>query len=126
LRVGRSADQRVEHRPTHAICDAALGPYRSSEPAPADELWDSLGPEMLCPADRNFYSFERSRRPAAPARSCCGGVKSDIGLPRDQTLSDGFYMTSIYALKNRRARRDGEQARVIEYQLDDPGLPETD
>jgi hypothetical protein len=35
-------------------------------------------------------------------------------------------MTSIYALKNRRARRDGEQARVIEYQLDDPGLPETD
>jgi hypothetical protein len=53
LRVGGSADQRVEHRPTHAICDAALGPYRSSEQAPADELWDSLGPEMLCPAIEN-------------------------------------------------------------------------
>ncbi|MGH8300987.1 MAG: IS4 family transposase, partial [Steroidobacteraceae bacterium] len=49
---------------------------------------------------------------------------SDVGLPREQTLSDGSYLTSIYALKDRKARRDGAQARVIEYRLDDPALAE--
>jgi hypothetical protein len=50
-------------------------------------------------------------------------VKSDIGVPHERTLSDGLYMTSIHALKNRRARPPSR--RTIEL-LDDPGLPETD
>ncbi len=44
--------------------------------------------------------------------------------PREQTLSDGSYLTSIYALKDRKARRDGQPARVIEYQLQDRALTE--
>jgi hypothetical protein len=40
------------------------------------------------------------------------------------TLADGSYLTSIYALKDRKASRDGQPARVIEYQLEDPALAE--
>jgi Insertion element 4 transposase N-terminal/Transposase DDE domain len=109
---------------THAICDAALGPYTSSEQELAERLWDSLGDGMLCLADRNFYSFERFQTARATGAQLLWRVKSDVGLPREQTFPDGSYLTSIYALKNRKARRDGERARVVEYRLDDPALAE--
>jgi Insertion element 4 transposase N-terminal/Transposase DDE domain len=109
---------------THAVVDAALGPYTSSEPALAERLWGSLDAGMLCLADRNFYSFERFQTARRTGAQLLWRVKSDVGLPREQTLPDGSYLTSIYARKNRRARRDGERARVIEYRLADPALAE--
>lgn len=111
---------------THAIFDAALGPYTSSEQALADRLWDSLDEGMLCLADRNFYSFERFQRARATGAQLLWRVKSDVGLPREQALADGSYLTSVYAPKNRKARRDGERARVVEYRLDDPALADDD
>jgi hypothetical protein len=111
---------------THAIYDAALGPYGRSEQALADRLWGSLGEGVLCLADRNFFSFERFQKARQTGAQLLWRVKSDIGLPREQTLPDGSYLTSIHALKNRRARRDGQPARVIEYRLEDPALQEQD
>lgn len=106
---------------THAITRVALGPYTTGELALADELWDSLSAGMLCLADRNFYSFERFQKARGTGAQLLWRVKSDVGLPREQTLADGSYLTSIYALKNRKAKRDGTRARVIEYELDDHG-----
>ena len=41
-------------------------------------------------------------------------------LPREQQLADGSYLTRIYANQSdQRAHRDGQQVRVVEYQLDD-------
>ena len=111
---------------THAITRVALGPYTAGELALADELWSSLGAGMLCLADRNFYSFERFQKARGTGAQLLWRVKSDIGLPRERTLPDGSYLTSIYALKNRRAKRDGAPARVIEYELDDPGRGDND
>jgi transposase IS4-like protein/DDE family transposase len=111
---------------THAVYDAALGPYRGSEQALADRLWGSLEPGMLCLADRNFYSFERFQTARQTGAQLLWRVRSDIGLPREQTLPDGSYMTSIHARKDRRARRDGHRARVVEYRLDDPAVSEHD
>ena len=107
---------------THAIFDAALGPYTSSEQELAERLWGSLTDAMLCLADRNFYSFERFQTARATGAQLLWRVKADVGLPREQALADGSYLTSIYALKNRKAKRDGEPARVIEYRLEDPAL----
>jgi hypothetical protein len=109
---------------THAIFDAALGPYRDSEPALAERLWGSLESGMLCLADRGFYSFERFQAARATGAQLLWRVKSDAGLPREQTLCDGSYLTSIHARNDRRARRAGEPTRVVEYRLDDPVLPE--
>jgi hypothetical protein len=111
---------------THAITQVALGPYTTGELALADELWSSLAAGMLCLADRGFYSFERFERARATGAQLLWRVKSDVGLPREQTLPDGSYLTSIYALKNRKAKRDGARARVVEYELDDPGRAAND
>jgi hypothetical protein len=109
---------------THAIFDAALGPYASSERVLADRLWGSLKEGMLCLADRGFYSFECFQAARATGAQLLWRVKTDVGLPRERTLSDGSYLTSIYAPKDRKAKRDGQRARVIEYRLDDPALAE--
>ena len=111
---------------THAIMNVALGPYTTGELVLADELWSSLAAGMLCLADRNFYSFERFQKARQTGAQLLWRVKSDVGLPRERTLSDGSYLTRIYALKNRKAKRAGVRARVIEYELDDPGRPAND
>jgi hypothetical protein len=105
---------------THTICDVALGPCASAENALADELVGSLEQGSLCLADRGFYSFERFQTARASGAQLLWRVQSSVGLPREQTLEDGSYLTSIYALKDRKARRDGAPARVIEYALEDP------
>jgi hypothetical protein len=111
---------------THAIFDLALGRYESAERTLAEQLFGSLGEGMLCLADRGFYSFEAFQKARGSRAQLLWRVKSDVGLPREQTLSDGSYLTSIYALKDRQARRDGQPARVVEYRLDDPALGEED
>jgi hypothetical protein len=106
---------------THAITRVALGPCTSGELALADELWDSLSEGVLCLADRNFYSYERFQRARQTGAQLLWRVRSNVGLPREQILPDGSYLTSIYPLKDRRAKRGGARARVIEYELDDVG-----
>jgi hypothetical protein len=107
---------------THAITAAALGPYTSSEQELTERLLGKLEDGMLCLADRNFYSFERFKTASQSGAQLLWRVKSDVGLPRDQTLSDGSYLTSIHPLKDRRARRNGVAARVVEYRLDDAAV----
>src|SRR5674476_559157 len=43
---------------THAMFDAVIGPYTTSENAASAELIGRLEPGMLCLADRGFYSFK--------------------------------------------------------------------
>ena len=112
---------------THAICDAALGPYGSGENALADELLGALGAGMLCLADRGFYSFERFQNARKTGAQLLWRVKTNLVMAREQSLADGSYLTRIYKdRKEQRAKRDGQLARVVEYQLDDPGLPDSE
>jgi hypothetical protein len=111
---------------THAIFDVALGPYATAERTLAGRLWGSLAPGMLCLADRGFYSYECFQNARATGAELLWRVKRDVGLPREQTLADGSYLTRIYKLADRKSRRDGQPARVIEYRLDDPALGEED
>ncbi len=106
---------------THAITNVALGAYTTGELSLADELWDSLTGGMLCLADRNFYSYERFQKARSSGAQLLWRVRSNVGLPRERSLADGSYLTSVYPVKDRRAKRDGTPARVIEYELDDPG-----
>jgi hypothetical protein len=107
---------------THAIFDAALGPYTTSERVLADRLWNSLEEGMLCVADRGFYGFERFKTAAETGAELLWRVNSTVGLPREQTLEDGSYLTHIAKDNHGRRRRDGLPVRVVEYQLDDLAL----
>jgi hypothetical protein len=112
---------------THAITDAALGPYTTGENALADELLGALSEGMLCLADRGFYSFERFESARRTGVQLLWRVKSNMVLPREQQLADGSYLTRIYANQpDQRAKRDGVVMRVIEYGIDDPGVPQAE
>ena len=111
---------------THAITDAAIGPYRSDERTLAGELLGSLDAEMLCLADRNFYGFERFQKAAKTGAQLLWRVNSTVRLPREQTLADGSYLTHISQANHGKPRRRGPPARVIEYTLEDPGLPQAE
>jgi Insertion element 4 transposase N-terminal/Transposase DDE domain len=112
---------------THAICDASLGPYSSSEKELADQLLGSLQEGMLCLADRGFYSFERFQNARNTGAQLLWRVMSHMLLPREEQLADGSYLTRIYkSQKDQRAKRGGERVRVIEYQFDEPALSQGD
>jgi hypothetical protein len=105
---------------THAICAAAMGPLSEGENALADRLLPGLGPGVLCLADRGFYSFERFQHARQTGAALLWRVKHNQVLPREQQLPDGSYLTRIYANQpDQRAHRDGQQVRVVEYQIDD-------
>jgi hypothetical protein len=112
---------------THAITSAALGPYASSERELADRLLGALGPGMLCLADRGFYSFEYFQNARQTGAQLLWRVMSHMLLPREQQLSDGSYLTRVYRCQgDQRARRDGVTVRVVEYKLEDPGVPQAE
>jgi len=111
---------------THAITSAALGPYETSENELADELLGALAPGMLCLADRGVYSFERFKTARETGAQLLWRVKSNMRLPREQTLPDGSYLSSVYAHADRHAHSDPARVRVIDYQLDDPGLSQAE
>jgi hypothetical protein len=112
---------------THAIVDAVQGPYTSGEQTLARQLareGGPLGPGVLVLADRLFTGAELWRAMARTGaelvwRVKCG-TKTAPKLPVDQVLSDGSWLSRIYAASDRR-RRHPITVRVIEYALADPG-----
>ncbi len=111
---------------THAITSAALGPYTTSELVLADELLGWLSPGMLCLADRGFYSFERFHNAHATGAQLLWRVGSNVKLEREQPLGDGSFLTHIQRIRHGRDRHTATQARVVDYTLEDPGLPATE
>jgi transposase IS4-like protein/DDE family transposase len=108
---------------THVVVAASIAPYKHSEVAMATLLLPaSLTAEMLVMADRNFYSFKLWQACAASGAKLLWRVKSNLVLPVQQELADGSYLSVIFDSEDR-ARRSGQQVRVIDYTLKDSGAP---
>src|SRR6266540_232322 len=96
---------------THAIVDAVQGPYSSGEQTLARHLardGGRLGPGVLLLADRLFVGAELWRQMARTGadlvwRVKCGS-KTAPKLPVDQVLSDGSWLSRLYAGTDRRKR----------------------
>lgn len=108
---------------SHAIIDAACGPYSVSETAAAGELLDRLAPEMLCLADRGFYSHAAWIRAAATGADLCWRVSANLKLPVLEQLKDGSWISEVFDSKTDKARHRGTRVRVIEYTIKDGREP---
>lgn len=97
---------------THAVIGTALGANRASEVALADALLPTLQPDMLCLADRLYFSRVRWAAAAATGAALLWRLADDVRLPVEQELPDGTYLTTV---------TPGCRARVITYTL--PGVP---
>lgn len=104
---------------THAMFDAALGPYTVTENMLARELLARLEVGMVCLADRGFYSFELWNAARESGADLLWRVRDRLTLEPVEDLSDGSYLAHVFHAKRDRARKDPVTVRVIEYHVED-------
>lgn len=109
---------------THAITAAALGPFKTSEPALARELFGHLGTGDLLLADRGFTGMQLWRAASIGGADLLWRIRSHHILPVREEFVDGSYLSEIVEAKDHRKRADPTRVRVIEYTLQGPGFPE--
>lgn len=104
---------------THILFGARAGGSRESEVQLAQDVIDQLQPDMLCLADRAFFSYRSWQRADKTGAALVWRAKTNLRLPLRQRLSDGSYLSQIYAsTRDRRLDREGLWVRVIEYRLE--------
>jgi hypothetical protein len=93
--------------------------YEDGEITLAHKVLPSLKAGMLCLADRNFFGFGLWKKARATGADLLWRVKKNLRLPCEKRLSDGSYLSTIYAsAKDRRHGVNGIRVRVIEYALE--------
>lgn len=104
---------------THVLFGARVGEYRTSEARLAKEVLAQLEADMLCLADRGFFSYQLWQQATETGAALIWRVKSNLRLPVRRRLSDGSYLSQVYASpRDRRLDRGGIWVRVIEYRLE--------
>lgn len=107
---------------THAVLDAEVGPYTTSEVALTGPLLDRLAPGVLVLADRGLMSFALWRRAAATGADLLWRVKnSSTGLRPHPVgdLPDGSWLARIHPPQAQRREVEPMTVRVVDYTLDD-------
>jgi hypothetical protein len=104
---------------TRVLFGTRMGPYDTSEIALAHEVITRLRAEMLCLADRNFFSFQLWNKARATGADLLWRIKKNLRLPCEKRLPDGSYLSRIYPSdRDRRRQTNGVVVRVIEYCLE--------
>ncbi len=102
----------------HAIFDAVVGAYTSSEVALADELVGRLEPGMLPLADRGFYSFGLWRMAIGTGADLLWRVKTGLRPEYQESLVDDSWLACIRPTVGDRSV-EPITVRVIDYMVDD-------
>jgi len=94
--------------------------YRTDEITLAQDVVPALRKGMLCLADRFFPSYNLWRKAAHTGADLLWRTRQNARLDVEQRLSDGSYLSRIYAsTSDRRNQRKGIVVRVIDYRLKD-------
>jgi len=108
---------------THAMFEAVIGPYTTSENALSTELLGRLAPGMLCLADRGFYSFTAWQAASATGADLLWRVKDNLKLDAVEDLPDGSWLAEVFDSVADRRRQHPLRVRVIEYSIEDGREP---
>lgn len=109
---------------THVLFGAEMDRCDVGETTIARRIVKVLRANMLCLADRNFFSYSFWQEACATRAALVWRLRSTLIVPKLKKLSDGSYLTKIYpSPKHRRHDREGITARLIEYRID--GYQET-
>jgi hypothetical protein len=111
---------------SHAIFDAAIGPYASSEIELSNELLRRLTPGMLLLADRGFYGFKLWQAARATGADLLWRMRSTQRLDPIEVLEDGSYLAEVFEIANYKRRGDGVTVRVVDYTVDDGRANDTE
>jgi hypothetical protein len=104
---------------THVLFGTRMSPYRTDENTLAKEVLGALDRGMLCLADRGFFGYEMWRQALQTKAQLLWRIKKNAVLPCEKRLSDGSYLSCIYASdKDRRKQTNAIPIRVIEYRLE--------
>ena len=104
---------------THAILDAEVGAYTTSEVALAGPLLDRLEPGMLALADRGFCGFALWQRAAATGADLLWRVKASLAPRFVESLPDGSWLAQITPSGPKRKTTEPITVRVVDYTIDD-------
>jgi hypothetical protein len=103
---------------THAIFDAEIGAYTTSELAMSKALVDRLEPGMVLLADRGFTGFELWQQGIATGADLIWRAKSNVKPRRIESLEDGSWLAEMRK-NNSKLDSDHVVIRVVEYSIDD-------
>jgi hypothetical protein len=104
---------------THVLFGSQMAAFGTSEIALAKEVLCSLQAGMLCLADRGFLGYGLWQQARSTGADLLWRGKKNLRLPREQSLSDGSYLSRIFpSEKDWRHKTNGIKVRVIDYQLD--------
>ena len=108
---------------THAMFDVEVDAYTESEQVLSHRLLVRLQPNMLCLADRGFYSFQAWQTAMNTGSDLLWRVKNNLKLDPLEALDDGSWLAEVFDSMSDRRRQHPIRVRVIEYTIDD-GRPE--
>jgi hypothetical protein len=117
---------------THAIIDAALGTWHTSEHTLVGEVVRSFGPDMLILADRGIYSYEFWEQARTTGADLLFRVGANLNFAVIERYPDGSYRSVLLPprtqspVRKLAARRGelsileagGTTCRVVEYTVD--------
>ncbi len=101
---------------THAFFKAAVGRYHDGEATLARSLVQCVSPDMICLADRNFYSFDLFKALNDRGASILFRLQRGMSFLPEKQLNDGSYLVTLYA-PNDVKKAHGLTARFFQYKV---------
>lgn len=104
---------------THAMFEAAVGPYTTAENTLARRVIDRLEPGMLVLADRGFCGFPLWSKAASTGADLLWRANSNMKPRHVEDLADGSWLAELRPSGNAGRHAEPLTIRVIDYQIDD-------
>lgn len=109
---------------THVLFGSRMGDCHTGETVLAKETLGFLAKEMLCLADRGFFSYKLWRLAQDTKAALLWRMKKNTRLPCERRFRDGSFLSRIYDSQDTKRTGESVVVRVIEYTLD--GVPDAE